>query len=185
MQFQNLNIMEPRNIKDVARYIGLSLLSKGLSVSPLKLQKMLYYTQSWYMVGFGRTNTLFADTPQAWVNGPVYPVIYQEYKDKTAGMCEHLHAEDFGCSEDRLADEAQAMATKMNLSQEEIDCIENVVILYGSKSQNQLIFLTHSESPWSNQREGLTPFAYSTKEISHDSMYDYYKKRYDDNRRKP
>ena len=56
-----------RNVKDIAKYIGLSMLSKGLSVSPLKLQKMLYYTQSWYMVFFGRENTLFAENPQAWV----------------------------------------------------------------------------------------------------------------------
>ena len=71
-----------QDIKDIARYLGISLLSKGLSVSPLKLQKILYYSQSWHMVLFGRNNTLFVDAPQAWVNGPVYPVIFQEYKNK-------------------------------------------------------------------------------------------------------
>lgn len=35
------------NIEDFTKYIGLSLLSKGFSVSPLKLQKLLYYTQAW------------------------------------------------------------------------------------------------------------------------------------------
>lgn len=73
-----------RDIKDVARYLGLSLLSKGLSVSPLKLQ-------------------------------------------------------------------------------------------------NQLIFLTHAESPWADQRKGLSLFDYSQREISLDSMYNYYKARHDRN----
>ena len=40
-------------------------------------------------------NTLFTENPQAWVNGPVYPDIFLEYKDKTNDMCEHLHAKDF------------------------------------------------------------------------------------------
>lgn len=170
-----------RDIKDVARYLGLSLLSKGLSVSPLKLQKMLYYTQSWYMVFFGRENTLFEDNPQAWVNGPVYPVIYYEYKDKVEDMCAHLHAKEFGCKDDALAKEAKQLAQRMNLSEDEIQCIDSVVMLYGSKSQNQLIFLTHAESPWADQRKGLSPFDYSQREISLDAMYNYYKSRYDRN----
>ena len=70
-----------RDIKDIARYVGLSLIAKGLTVSPLKLQKLLYYVQSWYMVFNGRQNTLFAQAPQAWVNGPVYPDIYYQYRD--------------------------------------------------------------------------------------------------------
>ena len=31
-----------RDIKDIARYVGLSLIAKGLTVSPLKLQKQKY-----------------------------------------------------------------------------------------------------------------------------------------------
>lgn len=170
-----------KDIQDVARYLGLSLLSKGFSVSPLKLQKILYYTQSWYMVFFGREKTLFKENPQAWVNGPVYPVIYRLYRDKTDGMCEHLHAKDFGCTDETLAEEASKLATKMELSDNEIQCIDSIVTLYGSKSQNQLIFMTHSEAPWADQRKGLSPFDYSQSEISHDAMYNYYKARYDRN----
>lgn len=170
-----------RDIKDVARYLGVSLLSKGLSVSPLKLQKILYYTQSWYMVLFGRENTLFAENPQAWVNGPVYPDVYYEYRDKTDDMCSHLKASDFGCTEDTLHEEAKSLAVKMCLSADETECIESVVMLYGSKSQNQLIFMTHSESPWADQRKGLAPYEYSQRDISLDSMYNYYKARYERN----
>ena len=96
-------------------------------------------------------------------------------------MCDHLHASDFDCKEDELANEASKLAMKMNLSNEEIEFLDSVVTLYGSKSQNQLIFMTHSEQPWVEQREGLSPFDYSNREISLDTMYSYYKARYDKN----
>ena len=83
-------MIDNKNIQDVARYVGLSSTTKGLSISPLKLQKLLYYIQAWFMVFYGRDNTLFRDVPQAWVNGPVYPAIYHIYKNKAANMCDHL-----------------------------------------------------------------------------------------------
>lgn len=172
------------DIKDYTRYMGLSMLQKGLTVSPLKLQKLLYYQQAWHMVYFGRENTLFADTPQAWVNGPVYPVIFQEYKDKVAGMCEHLHLEDFKCENEKLESSLEGLSKKMSLESDELILTERVIMLYGSKTQNQLILLTHSEKPWSEQREGLLPYVRSDKEISLDTMYTYYKERYDRNRAK-
>ena len=69
-------------LTDYANFLGLSALQKGLSLSPLKLQKLLYYEQAWSMVFFGREQTLFAEAPQAWVNGPVYPSVYQAFSHK-------------------------------------------------------------------------------------------------------
>ena len=106
-----------RDIKDIARYVGLSLIAKGLTVSPLKLQKLLYYVQSWYMVFNGRQNTLFAQAPQAWVNGPVYPDIYYQYRDKVSNMCDHLTAKDFD-TDDMNATLAE-LAAKLQLTAEE------------------------------------------------------------------
>lgn len=181
---QILHIMNSlRNIKDVARYLGISLLSKGQSVSPLKLQKILYYTQSWYMVYFGKDNTLFKENPQAWVNGPVYPEIYKEYRTKVESMRDDLKAIHFGCTEDNLPEEAEKLAIKMALSFDEIECIKNILHLYGKMTQDQLVFLSHSEDPWADQRRGLRPFDQSANEISLEAMYTYYKTRYDNNRK--
>lgn len=65
------------NIHDVAKYIILRLLQNGNSVSPLKLQKIMYYLQAWFLVYFN--DPLFEEEPEAWVNGPVYRVIFDEY----------------------------------------------------------------------------------------------------------
>lgn len=169
-------------IEDFAKYVGLSLLSKGYSVSPLKLQKMLYYEQAWHMVFFGRENTLFDNVPQAWVNGPVYPSIYAAYKDKVPGMCDHLKVEDFGETDAQSGFEA--IAHRLDMPKEQMELVEAVINLYGSKTQNQLVLFTHSEKPWTEKREGLQPYEKSTEEISLDTMYQYYKERHENNRKK-
>lgn len=164
-------------IEDVARYVGLTSISKGLSISPLKLQKLLYYIQAWYMVFYGREVLPFDDVPQAWVNGPVYPSIYHQYKSKTANMCDHLKATDF--FEGPVEEELERLTN--NMADLDFELLESVIMLYGRKSQNDLIFLTHSELPWVEKREGLRPFDRSEKELSLDTMHDYYKARHERN----
>ena len=167
------------DIKLIDRYIALSLLTKKMSVSPLKLQKLLYYSQAWSMVFFGRDRQLFAEVPQAWVNGPVYPVIYEMWRSRN--MCEHLMPSDFGIEEDMVESAFEDTTKNLNLDGDEIQLLEQIVLKYGSKSQNHLIFLTHSELPWCEKREGLEPYERSTKELSLDTMYNYYKERHTQN----
>lgn len=165
-----------RDIKDVAKYIGLNLIQKGFEVSPLKLQKMLYYVQAWYMVFFGRENTLFEDAPQAWVNGPVYPTIFNEYRGISRES--PLRKEAFGVASDsNVEDEIKKLVTKMNLNEEEIACLDSIISLYGMKNQDVLVAYTHTERPWMEKREGLQPYQSSTEELSLDTMYSYYKTR--------
>lgn len=174
--------MNTVDIKDYTTYIGITMLMKGLTVSPLKLQKILYYEQAWHMVSFGRENQLFNVAPQAWVNGPVYPEIYHIYKNMVSGMCDHLRYEHFLKDGETAEDKERELMSKMQLEQDEVSLTERVIMLYGSRTQNQLILLTHSEKPWSEKREGLMPYDYSEREISLDTMYEYYKERYDRNR---
>lgn len=176
--------MKNVDIKDYATYIGITMLMKGLTVSPLKLQKILYYEQAWHMVEFGRNNQLFSQAPQAWVNGPVYPEIYHIYKGKVPGMCDHLKMVHFLKEGEEPQAKEKELAEKMGLTDDEITLTERVIMLYGSRTQNQLVFMTHSEKPWSEKREGLKPYDYSDHEISLNTMHDYYKERYDRNRAK-
>lgn len=171
-----------RDIKDIAKYIGLSLIAKGLTVSPLKLQKLLYYVQAWYMVFNGRQNQLFAQVPQAWVNGPVYPEIYYLYRGKVSNMCDHLTAKDFDTDDVNVT--LEKLASKLQWTGDETELLDSIIMLYGSKTQNGLIFLTHAEQPWVEARNGLAPYQRSDREISLDTMYNYYKDRHDRNRQK-
>ena len=76
------------------------------------------------------------------------------------------------------------LAANLQLTAEETELLDSIVMLYGSKSQNGLIFLTHAEQPWVEAREGLAPYQRSEKEISLDTMHAYYKARHDRNRQK-
>jgi len=172
-----------RNIHDVARFVGLSLISKQMTVSPLKLQKILYYIQAWYMVFFGRENTLFADKPQAWVNGPVYPSIYKEYRNAVPNMCDHLALSHFDSTTDDAAEAFRKAAEKVSFSSEEEELIESIIVLYGAKTQNELIFLTHAEKPWVEGRGDKRPYEKSAEELSLDTMYEYYRARHEKNRK--
>lgn len=175
-------MLNDKNISDVARYIGLSSTTKGLSISPLKLQKLLYYVQAWFMVFYGRENTLFSEVPQAWVNGPVYPTVYHAYKNKAVNMCDHLDSAAF-YNGDAL-EGLSCLTSSLNLNADQLETMESVIMMYGSQSQNQLIWLTHSERPWAEARTGLAPFERSEREISLDTMCRYYLDRHLSNRQK-
>ena len=97
---------------------------------------------------------------------------------KNRNMCEHLTPADFETTED-VIDEALGEVTKqLGLGDDEIQLLEQIVLKYGSKSQNYLIFLTHSELPWCEKREGLKPYERSVNPLSLDTMYSYYAERH-------
>ena len=51
----------------------------GSSITPLKLQKILYYAQGYYLAKENRP--LFKEDFEAWAHGPANPGIYDKYKD--------------------------------------------------------------------------------------------------------
>lgn len=62
----------------VSQYIIFWHKQRGLSVSHVKLQKLLYYVQGYALVK--KEEPLFYENFQAWKHGPVIPEIYQDYK---------------------------------------------------------------------------------------------------------
>lgn len=93
-------------------------------------------------------------------------------------MCDHLSPEDFGTSDDCMDEALGDVTRQMNLDNDEVQLLEQIVLKYGSKSQNYLIFLTHSELPWCEKREGLKPYERSVNSLSLDTMYRYYAERH-------
>ncbi len=159
------------NIFDMAKYTILRLLQNGNSITPLKLQKILYYLQAWYLVYF-HEERLFEDQPEAWVNGPVYRDVYEAYRNK--GIYSQLTLADIGVAVDDVPRVLGELHQSMNLSDDRWALIEQVLTHYGSMSQDTPVSLTHSQPPWNEARKGVQPFAYSDQKISFKSMYDYY-----------
>lgn len=143
-----------RNALDVVPYLlGRAMESRNSLITPLKLQKLLYYAQAWSLVFRGEM--LFAEDIQAWVHGPVVPSVYQKYK---------------GYGYTTLPQETSSAS----LESEEIEVLDVVWSTYGSRSAKFLEALTHIEEPWQKARMGLLSTQVSNKTISPQDMKNYY-----------
>ena len=67
------------HVVDVAAYI-LECLG---SVSTMKLQKLTFYSQAYYLVEHG--TPLFPEEFEAWANGPVAPDLFKRHKGEFVG----------------------------------------------------------------------------------------------------
>jgi uncharacterized phage-associated protein len=144
----------------------------GVSISPLKLQKLLYYIQCWHIVKFDK-DPLFEILPEAWVNGPVYRPIYDRHKST------FFRNENFTnrFNEETLSKELEKKKENLNISTEKIQLIYSVLNAYSILSDEKLVLMTHSEEPWNEAREGLSPIERSTTKISVDTIFNYYTNR--------
>ena len=64
----------------------------------------------------------------------------------------------------------------LNLEENQLRLINAVLEAYSKLSDERLILMSHSESPWSNAREGLSPIERSGRLLSVNDMYDYFNK---------
>ncbi len=156
-------------IESVARYILLSCYIKEIEITPLKLQKLLYYVQSWHLVYFDGENIYNNDiVPEAWQNGPVYPTIYGKYYHNNGiskndlivieGDYDILN-EEFGSLKNDLGDKCEL--------------VEVVITKYANLPAYELVMLTHAELPWSNANAKCKTFRCKEK-LSLKDMQDYY-----------
>ncbi len=124
-------------------------------ITPLKLQKLLYYTQAWGLVF--TEGTLFSEGIEAWVHGPVVRSVYYRYKD-------------YGSQSIYWTDSNPTP----ELTHREREIVRLVKRTYGSMGAKKLEELTHSEDPWVNARSGLSSFQRSNSKISLQDMKEYY-----------
>lgn len=128
----------------------------GDLLSNLKLQKMLYYAQGWYL---GLHNkALFNDPIEAWVHGPVVPNVYRKYKSFGWGPI--------------ILDETER-DTKFDVGL--LEHLKDVWGAYGRFSAFDLERLSHVEKPWLATRGALEPDQPSKKVISIEIMRSYFR----------
>lgn len=150
------NIYSDKKVDIVARY----LLCKCTDITPMALQKMLYYAQAFFQVLFQKP--LFTETCQAWVHGPVYPEVYFKYRD-------------FGCDPVR-SPELRLCRTESGLSECEIRFLDAIIAAFGCYSGSMLRWMTHNEQPWMETRGSLRPTDRSATIISSTLINDYFSK---------
>lgn len=128
-------------------------------VTPLALQKILYFIQGIYMVMFEKP--LYKEDCMAWIHGPVYEEVYDLFKDFKYNPIEDNR---FAIFKDRFEE----------LSEQEKMVIDLVINTFGKYSGKVLEDITHEEQPWKNARLGYEPSEPSREIISKDEIRNYF-----------
>ena len=111
---------------DVAKWIISSARERGVIMTHMKLQKLLYYVQAYAL---GMTGVpLFGDEIQAWKHGPVVPSVYSGYS--------------------RYGAEPINDAQAVSVPEEGASFIRAVLDDIGDKTASELRGMTHGEAPW-------------------------------------
>lgn len=131
------------------------LLSQCEDITPLALQKALYYIQGFYYAFYH--SFLFTDNCEAWVHGPVYRDIYFRYRDY------HF---------DPIAESAPFNVSVLTASEKAVfDGVIHNLCCYSGKILERF---THNETPWLSTRGNLPLCAHSEQIISRECIGAYF-----------
>lgn len=134
------------DVLDVSRYIINYSNSNNYKISNLKLQKLLYFVQAYFLLEH-EGNVCFDDRIEAWDFGPVVPKAYHEYK-----MFGSLNIPtvtsyiDFN-SEDIWKSGVIEYNENVILKKDRED-IASVIEEFSDYSASYLVSLTHRQKPW-------------------------------------
>ena len=133
-------------------------------VTPLMLQKLLYFIQG---ISYAlNKRPMFYENCQAWVHGPVYPEVYDMFRDFKYNPIEDARFAIFEGTEDAL-------------TEEECRVIDLVVDTFGEYSGKVLERITHKELPWKLARKGYADTIPSNETILKENIEKYYTEKND------
>ena len=140
---------------DVANFfIETARSSKSISMTNLRLNKLLYFAQGWSLARNGKP--LFPDEIQAWDLGPVVSDIYHKFSRYGSNEIEKTSGE----------------YSSRVFSNDELNLLIDVIREYGERNTCELVDLSHQNgSPW---KDAYSEMRNTT--ISQDSIRNYFSK---------
>lgn len=125
--------------KSIANYFIDLAKARGERLSPMKLQKLVYYALGWYA---GHTGRPLVDEPvEAWQYGPVIPSLYQEFRKFGSGQITERATE--------LDDNFELREVPPPDDPNVRKFLDNVWSSYGHFTAIKLSDMTHAEGgPW-------------------------------------
>ncbi|MBV7437296.1 Panacea domain-containing protein [Aeromonas sp. sif2416] len=127
--------MAVTNLNHVADYLLHFSQEHGDVMTPLKLQKMVFYADAWYMA-LNDGAELVPDRFEAWVHGPVARELYGRFADyKWQPIIQPIE--------------------RPNLPEEVIEHLDEIYEIFGGFSAYELEQMTHQEEPWLQARGAL------------------------------
>jgi uncharacterized phage-associated protein len=150
----------PLSVHDVADYLILQAdAESGDVMTHLRLQKLVYYAQAWHLAIYSKP--LFRETIQAWVHGPVCPVLWSRFANMKFQPILPEHVRE----------------NRKQIAGKEKELLDEIWQVYGQFTAKHLEDMTHNEDFWKEAR-GDTPEAqFCITPISRESMEHYYSAR--------
>ena len=128
-------------------------------VTPLMLQKLIYFIQGVHSALYGRP--IFEEDCRAWVHGPVYPKVYDLFRDFKYNPIDDARFALLEWTEDVLTEDEKKV----------INLVLNTFGMYGGKVLEKI---THNEEPWRSARRGYEDGIPSNEILTKDSIRKYY-----------
>lgn len=140
---------------DIAEYIVFYCYKNNLSINPLRLQRLLYFVQAYFLICSNGDKIAFVDEIEAWDIGPVVPKIYHVYKRFGSGQIPFYNNYNIN-----------------KLFDEDKELIEEVINKCKNKSDVYLMELTHQQKPWQDAYKSND--RYTNQVITQSSIIDYF-----------
>lgn len=151
--------METYKVQDIANFFLRAIdRNSGSSITPLKLQKLLYFAQGHYLAKYDKP--LFEEDFEAWVHGPVIPEIYQKYKEFTF---------------ENIPEPENYFENAPDFNEEIMNFMAFILEKYSIYDGKYLEKMTHQEEPWKNNFDEFEQ--YHKNIISKEEIKKYYREK--------
>ena len=128
-------------------------------ISPVMLQNLLYFIQGVYSALYGKP--VFDEDCRARAEGPVYPAVYELFRDFLFNPVEDARFALFEGAEAVLTEEEKRV----------VSLVANTFGIYGGKVLKQI---TRKETPWKEAREGYDDGIPSDELMPKERIMEYY-----------
>lgn len=153
---------------DVCRHVINYSNEHDYGISNLKLQKVLYFIQAYFLIEKKDHTPCFDEKIEAWDFGPVVPEAYYEYKQYGSGDIPTI--ESFIIfDKDNIWNSKKVKFEDTLISDTDKSLINKVVDKFADYSATDLVSLTHRQSPWI---DAYTP--YRNNEIAVETLKEYF-----------
>lgn len=156
------------NVLDISRYIINYSNNNNYIISNLKLQKLLYFIQVYFLIETKKP--CFNETIEAWDFRPVIPVAYDEYKGYAGTHIPHIK-QYIEYDKNNIWNTKRVDYNNNMILIDDKKLINAIVDKLENYTSTDLVTLTQNQKPWVNVYESD-----SHNEITNQSLYEYFSK---------
>ena len=136
-------------VLDICHHVVNYSNNNDYGISNLKLQKILYFIQAYFVMNTTDHSACFEERIEAWDFGPVVPTAYHAYKHYGSGDIPSV-VSYFEFDEDSMWGLKAVKYEDSVISVEHKMLIDSVVDGFKDFSATDLVTITHRQAPWKN-----------------------------------